>query len=119
MKGLVIMLPHYHELYLPLLAELQRRGGISRPRDCNDAKQTIYIALAKYFDLTEADLQEKVYEDDGTSRSKWENVVRWARNDLKKKHLLLAPTHGVWAIGEEGLRLLNSKRSSLRSPYNT
>lgn len=113
------MLPSYDEIRLPLLAELQRRGGQSRPRDKNKMGQTIYAALANYFSLTPADINEKVYEEDGTARSKWENMVRWTRNDLKKQGLLLAPSHGVWAVGEHGLALLNRRRTTLGSPYNT
>ncbi|MCK9389159.1 MAG: winged helix-turn-helix domain-containing protein, partial [Sulfuritalea sp.] len=94
------MLPVYNEIYIPLLAEIRSRGGRSKPRDKNRHGQTIYTALAEYFALTQADLNEKVLEEDGTARSKWENMVRWARNDLKKKGLLLAPSHGVWAVGD-------------------
>lgn len=64
------MLPNYNDIQLPLLAELHRRGGRSCPRDKNESGQTIYAALAYYFSLTTADLNEKVYEEDGTARSK-------------------------------------------------
>ena len=113
------MLPCYDDIRLPLLAELQCRGGLSRPRDKNEIGQTIYSALANYFSLSQVDLNQKVYEEDGTARSKWENMVRWTRNDLKKQQLLIAPNHGVWAIGDKGLSLLNQKRATLGSPYNT
>ena len=112
------MLPTYDDIWLPLLAELSRRGGHSRPRDTNDFGQTIY-ALAHYFALTPSDINEKVFEENGTARSKWENMVRWTRNDHKKDGLLLAPSHGVWAIGELGSSLLNRKRATLGWPYNT
>lgn len=113
----MIMLPNYNEIRLPLLAELHRRGGCSRPRDKNEHGQTIYAALACYFALTPADLNEKVYEDDGTARSKWENMVRWTRNDLKKQDLLIAQSHGIWAVNDKGLSILSSKRTTLGSPY--
>jgi restriction endonuclease Mrr len=113
------MLPSYDDICLPLLAEIHVRGGQSKPRDKNRHGQTIYAALANYFSLTQTDLSRKVLEDDGTARSKWENMVRWARNDLKKKGLLLAPSHGVWAIGDKGLSHLNCKRPTLDSPYKT
>jgi len=112
------MLPSYDDIRLPLLAELHRRGGSTRPRDKNNSDQTIYTALAHYFRLTQVNLNEKVYEEDGTARSKWENMVRWARNDLKKQGYLIAPSHGIWAISESGLSLLSLRRKTLGSPYN-
>lgn len=111
------MLPHCDDICLPLLAELQRRGGHSRPKDKNRNGKTIYAVLADYFTLTPADLNEKIYEEDGTARSKWKNMVRWARNDLKKKGLLIAPSHGVWAVGGRGLSYLTSKSSTLRPTH--
>lgn len=111
------MLPSYDDICLPLLAELSLREGRSRPRDERNG-QTIYTALANYFALTPTDLSEKVYEENGTPRSKWENMVRWARNDLKKRNILIAPSHGVWAIGDAGLAYLNRKCSALRFPYS-
>ena len=54
------MLPCYDDIRLPLLAELQCRGGLSRPRDKNEKGQTIYSALANYFSLSQVDLNQKV-----------------------------------------------------------
>ncbi len=112
------MLPTYDEIQLPLLAELERRGGRSRPRERDEHGRTIYDALAHYFGLTATDLDKKIYEEDGTPRSKWENMVRWTRNDLRKKGLLIAPSHGVWAVGDKGLRHLELRRTQLRLPFS-
>ena len=111
------MMPKYEDIEIPLLAELQRRGGRSRPKQRDEHGHTVYDALAQYFGLTGADLSEKVYESDGTARSKWENMVRWARNELRKKRLLIAGGYGVWAVGERGLAFLEARRSRLRRPY--
>ena len=100
------MLPSYDEIKIPLLAELQKRGGQSRPGDKDECGHTIYSALAIYFALSDKDLAEKVYEENGTARSKWENMIRWVRNDLKKQKLLVAPSHGIWAISASGENLL-------------
>lgn len=111
------MLPKYEEIEIPLLAELHARGGRSRPKQRDSRGRTVYEALAQYFQLTGADLSEKVVESNGTTRSKWENMVRWARNELRKKELLIASGYGVWAVGQEGVEVVQRHQSSLRPPY--
>ncbi|HKJ63286.1 MAG TPA: winged helix-turn-helix domain-containing protein, partial [Hyphomicrobiales bacterium] len=71
----------------------------------------VYEALARHFQLTRADLDEKIYEQNGAPRSKWENMVRWVRNDLKKKGMLVMPSHGVWALSREARSVIEAKRS--------
>jgi len=96
------MLPKYKEIYIPLLRELARRGGRSKPSDKSMGK-SIYEALAAYFDLTEADLDKQVFEpSNNTYRSKWKNMVRLARNDLVKKGLIGNFERGVWELTERG-----------------
>lgn len=105
------MLPKYKEIQDPLLAEIDRRGGAVRPSDRNHDGLSVYGALANYFSLTGSDLAEKVYESNGTPRPKWENMVRWARNDLRKRGLIDGGRHGVWALSEKGrLRVESSKQ---------
>lgn len=104
------MLPKYKEIQDPLLAEVQRRGGSTRPLQQDDNGLTVYEILANYFDLTIEDLEEKVYETNGKERSKWQNMVRWARNDLRKRGLLDGSIHGVWALSEKGMRLASSSQ---------
>lgn len=100
------MFPKYKEIQLPLLSEIRRRGGSTRPRDEVEG-QSIYLALATHFGLTADDLESTVIEPaTHTVRSKWENMVRWARNDLRKAELLDGSQHGVWALSPQGLIVL-------------
>ena len=69
------MLPKYKEIQDPLLAEIQRRGGSTRPSQKDGNELTVYEALAAYFELTNEDLNEKVYETSGAERPKWQNIV--------------------------------------------
>lgn len=96
------MFPKYKEIRLPLLAELSSRGGESRPSDLDSLGRTIYDNLADYFNLSAKARDEIIFEGNGTERSKWENMVRWTRNDLKKEGLLIAPSRGIWKISKEG-----------------
>lgn len=103
------MLPNYADMRIPLLVELYARGSSTRPSDRDASGLTVYEALARHFHLSPADLKEVVYEKDGTPRSKWENMVRWVRNDLKKQGLLVMPSHGVWAVSPKARELIDSK----------
>ena len=104
------MLPKYKEIQDPLLAEIQRRGGSTRPSQKDGNELTVYEALAAYFELTNEDLNEKVYETSGAERPKWQNMVRWARNDLRKQGMLDGSKHGVWALSEKGMQLADSSK---------
>lgn len=110
------MLPTRTEICLPLLAELDLRGGEAHPTDKNVNGNTVYDALAKYFLLTASDLKLKVGENT-TSRSKWQNKVRWARNSLKDEGYLLANSRGLWTVSASGRDFLNRRRALLRVPY--
>lgn len=100
------MFPQYADMQIPLLIELCVRGGVTRPSVPDASGQTLYAAMAQRFHLSQADLDEVVYEKDGTPRSKWENMVRWVRNDLKKQGLLISPSHGVWAVTSKARMLI-------------
>ncbi len=102
------MFPKYQEIQIPLLYELRKRGGMSRPSDKNTDGKTIYEALADEFELVEELRLKQIYEADGTPRSKWENMLRWTRRDLKKVSLLDSPSHGIWRITDLGLSLLEA-----------
>lgn len=97
------MYPKYIDIREPLIAELYKRGGESKPSSLNEQGLSVYDALADHFGLTEDARNYKIYEDGGAERSKWHNIVRWVRNDLKKADLLYAPRHGVWALTEAAI----------------
>ncbi|HYE95615.1 MAG TPA: DUF3883 domain-containing protein [Rubricoccaceae bacterium] len=63
--------------------------------------KTLYLALADYFDLSE-EAREEITLDNGRARSKWENIVRWTREDLRRVGLLVSPQRGVWELTERG-----------------
>lgn len=96
------MLPKYNQIQEPLLAEIKRRGGSAKPSEKDMNGLDIYDVLADYFGLTTQDLAKKVYEKDSKARSKWKNMVRWARNDLCKQGLLDCSQRGVWTLSDEG-----------------
>lgn len=103
------LFPKYSEIQLPLLAEIKRRDGQTKPSDLNLEGKSVYLALADYFDLSE-EARGVTIDDNGTPRSKWNNMVRWTRNDLKKAGLLYAPNHGVWALTTRGFEVLEESQ---------
>lgn len=105
------MLPSTGEIEVPLLLELYVRGGAARPSDRDSSGHDVYESLARYFKLSHADLQERVYETDGTPRSKWENNVRSARESLRKKRLITNTARGIWALSSEARRTIEDKLS--------
>lgn len=115
------MFPKYQEIQLPLLSELTRRGGKAKPSDVDESGTTIYEALANYFNLTQKARDTKIYEATETERSKWENMVRWARNDLRKMDYLSAIERGIWAITIKGKKYLEEaeNESIIQSDFNT
>lgn len=102
------MFPKYSEIQIPLLRELAKRGGRSEPSERGPHGKTVYEALADYFDLSE---EARNAEISASGRPKWKNMVRWARNDLKKKGHLNSPRHGVWEISERGRQVLDKAKS--------
>lgn len=105
------MFPKYREKQEPLLAELSRRGGKARPSDRDANGRTVYQALADHFNLSSADLAELIFERNGAARSKWENMVRWARNDLRKRNLLDGTRWGIWALSAVGDAFLQERQA--------
>lgn len=91
------MFPRYSEIEGPLVEELRCRGGASRPADRDSSGRTVYAALADHFHLSPAERNEVIYED-GTARSKWENMVRYAVRKLKQRGEIKNPEHGVWEV---------------------
>jgi restriction endonuclease Mrr len=94
----------YEDIERPLLKELHRRGGAARPGD-SWAGKTIYESLGEYFGLTKENYEETVVEPaTGTHRSKWENMIRWARRKLVDRGYLDNSQRGVWTLTQKGLR---------------
>lgn len=91
------MFPTYREIETPLLDELRRRGGRARPVDRDAHGRTIYEALADHFRLTPQDLRETITEN-GKQRSKWENMVRYARRHLVDLGHIDNSVYGVWRL---------------------
>ncbi len=92
-------LPRQQDIYLPLLLELDRRGGSVRP------DQSLYDAAAKHFaDLSAADKQLTM--DNG--QNVWTNAVGWARYQLTKIGEMGGHTRGVWEISQTGSQSLRA-----------
>lgn len=93
------MFPKYSELQYPLLKEIANRGGVTRPSDFNHEGKTVYQVLADYFDLsTELRMRRKSEHD---KRLVWDNMVQWARNDLRKAGLINNSERGIWRLSPE------------------
>lgn len=63
------------------------------------ARMYVYEALSVFFQLTQEDLDELTEADE---RSKWENRVRFVRNDLLKLGYINNAQWGVWELSERG-----------------
>lgn len=95
--------PAYGEMWPELLLELYRRGGTTSTSDKNASGNTVFDELAERFELTE-ELLSVTFMDYGRERSKWQNMVRWARNDLRKKGLLAESSkYGLWELTQTGI----------------
>ncbi|MGK7924004.1 MAG: DUF3883 domain-containing protein [Spirulina sp.] len=106
------MFPKYKEIQTPLLQELIRRGGASKPSEINENGQTIPEALADHFHLSEEERNAQYYEAyHKKMRSKWYNMIQWARNDLFKKGFISNEHRGIWRITELGIKFVNESES--------
>ena len=93
------MFPRYHDIEKPLLEELQRRGGKARPSDKDRTGHSVYEALADHFSLSKTERDATIVEK-GTSRSKWENMVRYAVRSLRDRGAIGRGEHGVWKLAD-------------------
>jgi hypothetical protein len=95
--------PKYIDIQLPLAQEILLRGGETKPTDTDQYGRTVYDALADHFNLSDSQRKITIFENK-KERPKWENMVRWARNDLRKKSFLTPDSpRGVWKLSEQGL----------------
>ena len=101
------MLPKYKDIYLPLLLEIAKRGGKTRPSDHREGRN-VYDALAVHLKITKEDLDAVV--EGPPPESKWENMVRWARKGLVDLGYLDGLEHGVWKLTEKGWEATKSKK---------
>jgi restriction endonuclease Mrr len=94
------MFPMYREIEQPLVDEIRRRGGNVHPRDKDSHGRTVYEALADHFKLTDEARGASIMEN-GKPRSKWENMVRFARRKLKDDGIIAEAPHGCMAADGE------------------
>lgn len=92
-------LPTQKVIQKPLVLELYRLGGSANP-------ESIYSALTKYFNL----IDEVRYQKIGQSEeNKFENDVRWARQQLLEKGILKNESpRGIWELSEVSMEVLNN-----------
>lgn len=72
------MLPKYRDIYLPLLLEIAKRGGKSRPSDHQEGK-TVYEALALALNLKREDLDIELEEPGHTKQVGEYGEMGWER----------------------------------------
>lgn len=95
------MLPSQKDIELPLLEVLEELGG-------QGWLNQIELPLRNKFPkITDVDRAEKYPSDN----NKWETKIRIARNNLKRKGEVDAPSRGIWRITEKG-----KNRLKLRPP---
>lgn len=100
------MFPTQDDVKVPLLVELARRGGKSKPSDTREGL-TVYESLAKYFNLTKSDLEKDVSDKNGKRRNKWENIIQWVVCKHRDAGLIVKVHHGtrgVWTLTKDGER---------------
>lgn len=89
--------PPYEDIEGPLLCHILFHGGSEYEVRARDT----YRPLADFFGLSHSERHEVL--EDGTNRSKWNNMVQWARRKLKDRGLLAATAHGVWRLSDAGV----------------
>lgn len=89
--------PPYEDIEGPLLCHILFHGGPEYEVHASDT----YRPLADFFGLSASERHEVL--NDGTGRSKWDNMVQWARRKLKDRGFLAATAHGVWGLSDAGV----------------
>lgn len=98
--------PQYKDIEKPLLQYIYQNKGNVQAADC-------YRPIGALFGLSELELTQSLDQAQGRggSRSKWENMVQWARNNLAKSELIERPTganRGRWKLTEKGVQVAES-----------
>lgn len=97
--------PTHKQMILPLLEELQARGGGARPID-------IYDAVASRLGVSSG-VRAEMATVDGRVVNLWERHVRWARQTAVYLDLLSKDQRGVWKLAEAGKNLLGNIRHGI------
>jgi restriction endonuclease Mrr len=96
--------PPQSAVMLPLLVELQARGGRAKPSDQRNGA-SVYEALSSHFKLS----KRKLNVTRETSYAKaWPNTVRWAKQRLVKLGCIDASERGVWKLTALGRRCIRA-----------
>lgn len=90
------MYPKYKDIQIPLLLEIRNRGGSTKPSALDDSGKSVYEKVADYFGLSEELRRRTLNETD--NRSKWENIIQWVRNDLRKLGFIDNSQKGIWSL---------------------
>lgn len=93
--------PTHKQLLLPLLKELQVRGGRAKPGE-------LYDALADRFAVSEDIRSAEVTYRNGRTTNLWTRHVRWARQTAVAQGLIADRTKGVWELAEGGRNVLEN-----------
>lgn len=89
-------LPTQHELEVPLLRAILKRGGEIKMRNQGEE---IDNELADAFQLTDA---QRTAHLANRTETVWSNRIRWTRMALVKKGDLDGSRRGIWALTEQG-----------------
>jgi 5-methylcytosine-specific restriction endonuclease McrA len=84
-----------------LLLFIYRQNGRVAAKDC-------YRPIGEALGLTEEEMNSSLDEVQGSggSRSKWQNMLQWSRNNLAKSGLVRRPNsgeQGTWILTEQGM----------------
>ncbi len=96
--------PSQYQLRLPLLEEIERRGGSTRPADKMDGLD-LYDALGRRVGLSEKAMRERRA---GSGASAWRNHVAWVRFTLVKQCLLVSKPPGTWSLTALGRKCVRA-----------
>jgi 5-methylcytosine-specific restriction protein A len=98
-------LPTYKEIEIPLLCLIYASGGARHEISSSDA----YNPLADYFGLSEYERSVPLPMDQ--RRSQWNNMVQWARRELKDNGYLAITKRGQWRLSAAGITAAQSHRN--------
>src|ERR1051325_3254143 len=108
--------PIYLNVEEALLSLLYFNGG----SDYQMMSFETYEPLADYFNLSEQERTKGRLFKDGRYEPKWNNMVQWARRQLKKKQYLDASApRATWKLTGKGISAAKSVSGKYRSLQST